>query len=41
MIDENQNPDGNTFYARNVGFMTDNIERERTNGQLVTQYAPV
>ncbi|GAB3021021.1 TonB-dependent receptor [Bowmanella dokdonensis] len=38
--DENQNPYGNTFYARNIGFASQDTERERTNAQLVLQYAP-
>ncbi|MBN7821729.1 TonB-dependent receptor [Bowmanella yangjiangensis] len=39
--DNNKNPYGNTFYARNVGFATEDIERERANAQFVVQYAPV
>ncbi|MCH1930810.1 TonB-dependent receptor [Shewanella sp. A25] len=40
VVNENKNPYGNTFYARNVGFADQNSERERTNAQVVFQYAP-
>ncbi|MBD1389334.1 TonB-dependent receptor [Neiella sp. HB171785] len=39
--DMNSNPYGNYFYARNIGFGITNTERERTNAQLVLQYAPI
>jgi len=40
VIDENQNPYGNTFYARNIGFGIDHTERERLNAQVAFQYQP-
>ncbi|SHG76162.1 TonB-dependent receptor [Ferrimonas marina] len=40
VTDNNQNPYGNTFYARNVGFNITDVERERANAQVVFQYAP-
>ncbi|WP_033538437.1 MULTISPECIES: TonB-dependent receptor [Shewanella] len=40
VVNENKNPYGNTFYARNIGFASQDTERERTNAQLVFQYAP-
>ncbi|GLP96670.1 TonB-dependent receptor [Paraferrimonas sedimenticola] len=39
--DNNQNPYDNYFYARNIGFASEDIERKRTNAQLVLQFAPV
>ncbi len=38
VINNNQNPYGNTFYARNIGYSITNIERNRTNAQAVAQY---
>ncbi|MCM2679376.1 TonB-dependent receptor [Echinimonas agarilytica] len=40
IVDNNQNPYGNTWYARNMGFGQSENERTRTNGQLVLQWAP-
>ena len=40
VVDENENPYGNTFYARNIGFASADSERQRFNAQLVAQYAP-
>ncbi|WP_258405673.1 TonB-dependent receptor [Shewanella zhangzhouensis] len=40
VVNENKNPYGNTFYARNIGYASQDTERERTNAQLVFQYAP-
>ncbi|MBW8190874.1 TonB-dependent receptor [Neiella marina] len=39
--DNNENPYGNYFYARNVGFGSTDVERERINAQLVAQWAPM
>jgi TonB-dependent receptor len=38
--DNRSDPEGNVFYPRNFGYGIDDISRERTNGQLVLQYAP-
>jgi TonB-dependent receptor len=40
VVDENENPYGNYFYARNIGYGIENLERERYNAQLSLQYAP-
>ncbi|MGL1957730.1 MAG: TonB-dependent receptor [Colwellia sp.] len=40
VVDENENPYGNTFYARNVGYGIENTARERLNAQVSLQYAP-
>jgi len=40
VVDENENPYGNTFYARNVGLGIENVERERLNAQVALQYEP-
>ncbi|MBW8190904.1 TonB-dependent receptor [Neiella marina] len=40
LVDENENPYGNYFYARNVGYSTTDVERKRFNAQLVAQWAP-
>ncbi len=36
----NRNPDGNLYLIRNLQFETQDVERERVNGQFVLQYAP-
>ncbi|WP_224745877.1 TonB-dependent receptor [Neiella litorisoli] len=41
LVDDNQNPHGNYFYARNMGFSSTDVERERYNAQVVFQYAPM
>jgi TonB-dependent receptor len=38
--DNRTDPNGNTYYPRNFGYGIDDISRERTNGQVVFQYAP-
>lgn len=40
ITDNRSDPSGNTYYPRNFGYGIDDISRERTNGQLVLQYAP-
>ncbi len=40
VVDENENPYGNTFYARNIGYGIENVERERLNAQVALQYEP-
>jgi len=40
MSDNNQNPDGNTWYPRNYKFDVGDTDRKRVNGQLVLQFAP-
>jgi TonB-dependent receptor len=39
--DNRSDPNGPTFYPRNFGYGIDDISRERTNGQMVLQYAPI
>ncbi len=40
VTNNNQNPDGNTWYPRNQRFTINDASRKRTNGQLVLEYAP-
>ncbi len=40
IVDNNQRADGTTWYPQNAGYGWSDISRERTNGQLVLQYAP-
>ena len=40
VTNENQNPDGNTWYPRDTAFDIGDISRTRNNGQLTLQYAP-
>lgn len=40
VTDNNQNPDGNTWYPRNQRYTVNDASRTRTNGQLVLEYAP-
>ncbi|HEX7763436.1 MAG TPA: TonB-dependent receptor, partial [Cellvibrio sp.] len=39
--DNRTDPEGNVYYPRNFGYGIEDFERERTNGQLVLQYAPI
>ena len=39
--DNRTDPNGNVYYPRNFGYGIEDFERERTNGQLVLQYAPI
>ena len=41
VTDNNLNPDGNTWLPRNYKYDVGDIERERTNAQVVLQYQPV
>ena len=41
VTDNRTDPNGNTYYPRNFGYGIEDWHRERTNGQLVLQYAPV
>lgn len=41
ITDNNQRADGATWYPQNLGYGWSDIERKRTNGQLVLQYKPV
>lgn len=41
IVDNRADKEGNVFYPRNFGYGIDDISRERTNGQLVLQYAPL
>jgi TonB-dependent receptor len=41
VTDNRADPNGPTFYPRNFGYGIDDISRERTNGQVVLQYAPI
>lgn len=41
VVDNRADKNGNTYYPRNFGYGIDDISRERTNAQLVLQYAPV
>ncbi len=38
--DNRTDPNGNVYYPRNFGYGIEDFSRERTNGQLVLQYAP-
>jgi TonB-dependent receptor len=40
LTDNNERADGATWYPQNAGYGFGDIERVRTNGQLVLQYAP-
>ncbi|MDX3774180.1 TonB-dependent receptor [Chromatiaceae bacterium AAb-1] len=40
LTNNNQRADGATWYPQNAGYEIQDIERKRTNGQLVFQYAP-
>ncbi|WP_039912282.1 TonB-dependent receptor [Cellvibrio mixtus] len=40
VVDNRTDKSGPTFYPRNFGYGIDDISRERTNGQVVLQYAP-
>jgi len=40
VTDNNTNPDGNTWLPRNYKYDVGDIERERTNAQVVLQYKP-
>lgn len=40
IVDNRTDPNGPTFYPRNFGYGIDDISRDRTNGQVVFQYAP-
>ena len=40
LTDNNQRPDGATWYPQNSGYGINDNSRQRTNGQLVLQFAP-
>lgn len=40
-LDGDGNPIGNHFFPRDMNYGIENIENERTNGQLTLQYAPM
>lgn len=40
VVDNRTDKTGNTYYPRNFGYGIDDISRERTNAQVVLQYAP-
>lgn len=40
LTDNNQRADGATWYPQNAGYEIQDINRKRTNGQLVFQFAP-
>lgn len=41
VADNRTDPNGNVYYPRNFGYGIEDFHRERTNGQLVLQYAPI
>ncbi len=40
VVDNRADKNGNVYYPRNFGYGIEDFHRERTNGQLVLQYAP-
>ncbi|MGJ8692308.1 MAG: TonB-dependent receptor [Thalassotalea sp.] len=40
-LDDEGNRIGNHFFPRNMGYGIEDFQRERTNGQLTLQYAPI
>ena len=40
VVDNREDKTGNVYYPRNFGYGVEDFQRERTNGQLVLQYAP-
>ncbi|MGJ8679704.1 TonB-dependent receptor [Paraglaciecola sp.] len=40
-LDAEGNPSGNYFFPRNMGYTSQDTQRERTNGHLALQYAPI
>ncbi|MGV8834837.1 TonB-dependent receptor, partial [Cellvibrio sp.] len=41
VVDNRADKNGNVYYPRNFGYGIEDFHRERTNGQLVLQYAPI
>lgn len=41
VVDNRTDKTGNVYYPRNFGYGIEDFHRERTNGQLVLQYAPI
>lgn len=41
VVDNREDKNGNVYYPRNFGYGIEDFHRERTNGQLVLQYAPI
>lgn len=41
VADNRADKNGNVYYPRNFGYGIEDFHRERTNGQLVLQYAPI